>query len=326
MDRSLLRNVLDTLWPAVPESIHIFWVVLWLVVVSVLCISVLALTISRWGRSQPVRICVVLSLLAHVLLAGYAATIHIAAASAGPPQADIELTFDDAPAQQRTAAATKQVEPWERMPRQPLTPPEQAEVARMTVPGDAPLVADRVSTLSEAFEDLGSERVDSELPGIVAEATEIMQSATATNQQDITPVMADEVAPQRATPPSNSEPADDRQDASPELARIDIPAVNEIVPEIATGVPASSKPAAERRTFLRVLTRTTREINRSWSTSRSRPRRIPSRPALVTHPHPQNHPRSKFRRFIDPGSMEIWRRRPNGGADHGNPRKRFALV
>src|SRR5262245_4996773 len=64
------------------------WVLLWLVVVTILVAALAVLVLSRWGRSKPIRICAVLSLLLHVLLAGYAATIQILTPPPGPPGAD----------------------------------------------------------------------------------------------------------------------------------------------------------------------------------------------------------------------------------------------
>jgi len=59
-------------------SIHAAWVVLWLVLLLGSIAALIGLLLTRWGRSRPLRICVPLSLLGHMLFAGYAATIRIA--------------------------------------------------------------------------------------------------------------------------------------------------------------------------------------------------------------------------------------------------------
>ncbi len=52
------------------------WLILWLGLVG-LSIALLVLTRTRWGQSQPLRKCVVLSLLAHVLFACFATTVKL---------------------------------------------------------------------------------------------------------------------------------------------------------------------------------------------------------------------------------------------------------
>ncbi|MCE9547376.1 MAG: squalene--hopene cyclase [Planctomycetia bacterium] len=59
------------------HAAQVAWVLVWLVLVTLLVAALVVLALSKWGRSQPIRICAVLSLLSHVLLAGYAATIQI---------------------------------------------------------------------------------------------------------------------------------------------------------------------------------------------------------------------------------------------------------
>lgn len=63
---------------AVTNGSRAMWVALW-IGLALLSISLLALVRTRWGQSHPLRKCVILSLLAHALLAGYATTVHIVA-------------------------------------------------------------------------------------------------------------------------------------------------------------------------------------------------------------------------------------------------------
>ncbi|MHC4178402.1 MAG: hypothetical protein ACYSWU_12895, partial [Planctomycetota bacterium] len=60
-------------------SIELLVGLLWLGLAA-LTVTLLILTRTRWGQSRPLRKCVVLSLLAHLLLAGYATTVRIVAA------------------------------------------------------------------------------------------------------------------------------------------------------------------------------------------------------------------------------------------------------
>ena len=59
------------------------WIIFWMVLVVGLLGALVVLVATHWGRSKPLRICIVLSLLAHVLLAGYAATVQIVSAGKG---------------------------------------------------------------------------------------------------------------------------------------------------------------------------------------------------------------------------------------------------
>jgi len=68
----------------------VFWdaqIVRWVVWVGlvVLTVALLVLVRTRWGQSQPLGKCVVLSLLAHLLLGIYTTTVHIVTATVGSP-------------------------------------------------------------------------------------------------------------------------------------------------------------------------------------------------------------------------------------------------
>jgi hypothetical protein len=74
---------------------------------------------TRWGQYRPLRKCMGLSLLAHLMLASYATTIHIAGPT--PQPAPIQVSLGDGPMENSlaggaspTAAANEQ--PWEAFP------------------------------------------------------------------------------------------------------------------------------------------------------------------------------------------------------------------
>ena len=48
---------------------------------AALSVALLLLARTRWGQSQPLRKCMVLSLLAHLLMVGYATTVRIVASA-----------------------------------------------------------------------------------------------------------------------------------------------------------------------------------------------------------------------------------------------------
>lgn len=71
------------------------WIGLW-IGLAALSIAILVLLRTQWGNSQPLKKCVVLSLLAHLLLGIYATTIEIVSNSRGPAHGEgIHATFWD---------------------------------------------------------------------------------------------------------------------------------------------------------------------------------------------------------------------------------------
>jgi len=123
------------------------WVLLWLVVVTILVAALVVLALSRWGRSKPVRICAVLSLLMHVLLAGYAATIQILAAPLAPAGPEgIEIALIDEGDKLETAGAEPQ--PWDQPTAEARLPESVAELPKALAEPDNELarVESAVST------------------------------------------------------------------------------------------------------------------------------------------------------------------------------------
>lgn len=71
------------------------WIGLW-IGLAALSVAILVLLRTQWGNSQPLKKCVVLSLLAHLLLGIYATTIEIVSNSLGPAHGEgIHATFWD---------------------------------------------------------------------------------------------------------------------------------------------------------------------------------------------------------------------------------------
>lgn len=104
---------------------------LWLGLAA-LTITLVILTRTRWGQSRPLRKCVVLSLLAHVLLAGYAATVQIVASHPQPDEPAIQVSFVDDRLQQPADAQDPVAEemPWEEFPNETVPRPEQIDPER----------------------------------------------------------------------------------------------------------------------------------------------------------------------------------------------------
>jgi hypothetical protein len=110
------------------------WIVLWLGL-TLLIIALIVLMRTRWGQSQPLGKCAVLSLAAHLLLAIYATTVQIVSASAGKSNADeMQVTLVDADEWLESLAVTPR--PFEGAPHEeseiPLWPADH-EPARLAI-------------------------------------------------------------------------------------------------------------------------------------------------------------------------------------------------
>lgn len=105
--------------------------ILWLGL-AVLSVALLALIQTRWGQSRPLRKCLVLSLLAHLLLAGYATTVQIVASYPQPEEPVIRVSLDGGRSQQPevTDDPVWQEKPWERFLQEAVSQPELIDPQR----------------------------------------------------------------------------------------------------------------------------------------------------------------------------------------------------
>ncbi|MBN2475574.1 MAG: hypothetical protein JXB62_13260 [Pirellulales bacterium] len=125
---------------------------------AVFTLTLLVLMRTRWGQSRPLRKCIVLSVLAHALLAGYATTVEIVAAKPSLEEPVLRVSFVEGPVERTlpTEAPLAEEKPWEKLvddhvplpaatepaPHEPALPPEpqrrvRAEPSRL--PGELPL-------------------------------------------------------------------------------------------------------------------------------------------------------------------------------------------
>lgn len=100
---------------------------------AALTVALLVLMRTRWGQSRPLRKCLVLSVLAHMLLAGYATTVNIVASSplqAKEPVIEVSVTeqeIKDRFAERESPAPPK---PWESFAHESVAQPEPDELER----------------------------------------------------------------------------------------------------------------------------------------------------------------------------------------------------
>jgi len=96
-------------------NVEVVVAVLW-VGLAALTVALLVLMRTRWGQSRPLRKCVILSLLAHVLLAGYATTVQIVSSSpleAREPVIEVSIAMEDFDPRQPAEEAAAVQKPWE---------------------------------------------------------------------------------------------------------------------------------------------------------------------------------------------------------------------
>ena len=122
-------------------SIQWVMAVLWLGLVF-FTVGLAILLYTRWGQYQPLRKCMAMSLLAHLLLAGYAATLEIVGPGPRPVEETLYLSLGDGPYEDAApggagpASSEATDQPWETFPGQPVAA-EPAELEHAFQEDDA---------------------------------------------------------------------------------------------------------------------------------------------------------------------------------------------
>jgi len=125
MNALRLDHLLDFL-----TSTEFFLGVLWSGL-ALVTLTLLVLSLTRWGQYQPVRKCLILSIVAHLLMAGYSTTVHII--TPAPPTKDKPIHVainEEMPPEDSSASRTKATKPWEAFADDPERP-EPVELARV---------------------------------------------------------------------------------------------------------------------------------------------------------------------------------------------------
>ena len=121
---------------AVPLWLWILWGLLGLV-----SLGLLLVLLSPWGRSRPLRKCVLISLMVHALLLTYAATVKLLSGYQGSQRETAPIRIVDIstdPQRQQPASAQQDPQPWERLEAEPpeLLPAEpQRDPPQELLPG-----------------------------------------------------------------------------------------------------------------------------------------------------------------------------------------------
>ncbi|MEE8452424.1 MAG: hypothetical protein V3R99_10935 [Thermoguttaceae bacterium] len=103
---------------------------------AILTVMMLVLMQTRWGQARPLRKCIILSLLAHLLLVGYATTVQIVSAEVPPEEEVMRVTFVENRRQSTDIAEESVPEqtPWEQLLHNAVVQPDRPEVQREPIP------------------------------------------------------------------------------------------------------------------------------------------------------------------------------------------------
>lgn len=117
-------------------SYETFLAALWLGLIG-LTIGLLLLMRTRWGQYRPLRKCLAMSLLLHLLLAGYATTVNIVAALPDvEEEPSIRVSIAQGPDEQISRPQQAEVDerPWEQLLHDAVAQPDPVELARAETP------------------------------------------------------------------------------------------------------------------------------------------------------------------------------------------------
>ena len=125
-----------------------------------LTVALLLLVRTRWGQSQPLGKCIVLSLVAHLLLAIYISTVNIVTSSVGTPEATgIQVALVDSTQEDGQAVEPATDAPWES-----FSDPSLEETLSATAPDEANTAAAARAELAEPDRMTPVERPTESLP------------------------------------------------------------------------------------------------------------------------------------------------------------------
>ena len=113
-------------------STELLVMVLW-VGLATLTVTLLVLMRTRWGQARPLRKCLGLSLLAHVLLAGYATTVQIVASNpfeTQEPVVRVSVDEGDSEPENDLQNPMPREKPWESFVHPQVVQPSPVELAR----------------------------------------------------------------------------------------------------------------------------------------------------------------------------------------------------
>jgi len=102
---------------------------------GVFTVCVLVLMRTRWGQYRPLRKCLALSLLVHILLVGYTTTVEIIATQPAAEEPSVKVTWVEPSTAERSQRKSHEPEapqqqPWEALPHDTAPEPEPPQTER----------------------------------------------------------------------------------------------------------------------------------------------------------------------------------------------------
>ncbi|MEX0865929.1 MAG: hypothetical protein WD030_01135, partial [Pirellulales bacterium] len=201
-------------WLTQSEGTQLLSVALWGLLAVALLVVLIVLAVTRWGRSQPMRICIVLSLLVHVLLAGYASTVQIFQEQGrGWDTESFEITLVDSDdVYRREQVPVDEQRPWEQLASGEFTQPEVAEPQRLAATAEmliARVAPSEVPSLIEpAAVPLPGRAPELTLPEAVPlETPQIRRGASLEAPQQIEAPLPEKAVEAPTVGPAGNEPA-----------------------------------------------------------------------------------------------------------------------
>ncbi|HET6880720.1 MAG TPA: hypothetical protein VFI31_11225 [Pirellulales bacterium] len=200
---------------------HLLLGIVWLGMVIV-TIMLLLMMVTRWGHSQPLKKCIILSLLTHALLATYATTIEIVGAEPSEPVIRTTIVDAESPADdgaKNSNAGQSASKPWEGFST------ESPAIDKLAL--DRPEAEPQAQPLDEEHEQpalLPTETSASELPAEMlppdptslaednaeqpteATAEEAIEAPAATRREVRDPALAERAGPAKTETPKNEGP------------------------------------------------------------------------------------------------------------------------
>jgi hypothetical protein len=116
-------------------SIELTMAMLWLGL-AIFTVGLAVLMYTRWGQYKPLRKCMAMSLLAHLLLAGYAATVQIITPIVLPTESIAHVSLGDGPDEKAPPGGSASIlsrvkdQPWEVFPSDAAAQPKATDLER----------------------------------------------------------------------------------------------------------------------------------------------------------------------------------------------------
>ncbi len=220
---------------------------------GILAIALLSLALTRWGHSRPVRKCVILSFVAHILLMGFAYGTRLIGPTAPAAREDnpirVNLVDDKGESLKGLEALEASEKPWEQFVNQQALP----TVDKLERPKiDSEVVIERIIDRQRSKPKPSDVPTSlATLPQKSADKNQFLDVALETNNE--LPMKRAELTPPELNPPRRGDDDQSVDDlpglkSSRKMARLDIP--NEFKPSSSAPGQNTMEPSKEKIPFV----------------------------------------------------------------------------